>query len=63
MATIAADTDTCMGYANCVLGADDYFDEVDGLVRVLRADVPDGDVPRVEEAVAACPVMALSLRP
>ena len=51
-----------MGYGNCVLGAEDYFDEVDGLVRVLRAEVPDGDLPRVEEAVGACPVMALSLR-
>ena len=61
-ATVSADLDTCMGYGNCVLGADDYFDEVDGMVRVLRTEVPDGDLPRVEEAVGACPVMALSLR-
>ena len=62
MASVRADLDTCMGYANCVLSADDYFDEADGLVRVLRVDVAVADLPRVEEAVGACPVMALSLQ-
>ncbi|MFI7589317.1 ferredoxin [Spongisporangium articulatum] len=62
MATVKADLDTCMGYGNCVLGAEDYFDEREGVVIVLQEQVADGDVPRVEEAVAACPVMALTLQ-
>jgi ferredoxin len=62
MAVVSADADVCMGYANCVIAAEDYFDEVDGLVRVLRSDVADGDLARVEAAVGVCPVMALTLR-
>jgi ferredoxin len=59
--TVKADLDECMGYGNCVLGAEDYFDEEDGLVVVKRTQVDDADLPRVQEAVAACPVMALTL--
>jgi 3-phenylpropionate/trans-cinnamate dioxygenase ferredoxin reductase subunit len=62
MAVVTADLDVCMGYANCVLSAGDYFDEAEGMVRVLRADVADEDLPRVADAVGACPVMALTLR-
>ena len=61
MTVVRADLDTCMGYGNCVLGAEDYFDEQDGVVIVKRATVEQADLPRVEEAVASCPVMALSL--
>jgi ferredoxin len=61
MATVTADLKTCVGYANCVLSADDYFDENDGAVVVLRADVAPQDRARVEEAVASCPVKALTL--
>ena len=33
MATVIADLGACQGYANCVAGADDYFDiDDDGVV-------------------------------
>ena len=58
---IKADLDACMGYGNCVLDAGDYLDEQDGTVIVRKSDVSPEDVGRVEEAIASCPVMALSL--
>ncbi len=61
MTVLRADLGVCVGYANCVLAADDYFDEQEGSVRILRSVVDDADRPRVEEAIASCPVMALSL--
>ncbi|MGK2931870.1 MAG: ferredoxin [Solirubrobacterales bacterium] len=62
MAVIRADLDTCLGYANCVAGADDYFDvDDDGVVVLLRVDVPDSNRTRVEEAVRSCPVSALRI--
>jgi 3-phenylpropionate/trans-cinnamate dioxygenase ferredoxin reductase subunit len=58
--SITADLGTCQGYANCVLGADDYFDiDDDGIVVVLKTEVPEPDRPRVEEAARSCPVSAL----
>ena len=62
MATIKADLDECMGYGNCVLGAEDYFDEVDGQVQLLKTEVEPGDEGRVEESIASCPVNVLSLQ-
>jgi len=48
------------GYANCVLAAEDYFDiDDDGVVVVLKSEVPEADRGRVEEAVRSCPVSAL----
>lgn len=62
MAVVRADLDTCLGYANCVVGADDYFDvDDDGVVVLLRVDVTESDHARVEEAVRSCPVSALKL--
>lgn len=62
MAVVRADLDTCLGYANCVVGADDYFDvDDDGVVVLLRVDVSESDRARVEEAVRSCPVSALTL--
>lgn len=62
MAVVRADLDTCLGYANCVVGADDYFDvDDDGVVVLLRVDVPESNRARVEEAVRSCPVSALIL--
>lgn len=60
VAVIKADVDQCMGYGNCVLTADDYF-EADGMVTIIQATVAEGDLARVEEAVASCPMGALSL--
>lgn len=62
MAVVRADLDTCLGYANCVVAADDYFDvDDDGAVVLLRVDVPESDRARVEEAVRSCPVSALKV--
>lgn len=62
MATVTADLAACQGYANCVIGADDYFDiNDDGVVEVLSFDVPDSDRARVENAAHSCPVSALRL--
>lgn len=57
---VIADFGACQGYANCVVGADDYFDlDDDGVVVVLRDDVPESEVKRVTDAVRSCPVSAL----
>jgi len=60
MATLKADLSVCQGYANCVDAADDYFDiDDDGVVTILRPDVPDTERTRIEEAARSCPVSAL----
>jgi ferredoxin len=60
MATLKADVSICQGYGNCVAAADDYFDiDDDGVVVILRADVPDAERARIEEAARSCPVSAL----
>ena len=63
MLVVKADLDICMGYANCVIAADDYFDldEQGGVVTLHRTVVRDTDIERVEEAVRTCPVQALVL--
>lgn len=64
MATIKAELHLCQGYANCVAAADDYFDiDDDGLVVVLRSDVPEEDLHRVDQAVRSCPVSVLRIAP
>jgi len=60
MPVVSADLTACQGYANCVVAAEDYFDiDDDGVVIVLRAEMPESDRTRVEEAVRSCPVSAL----
>jgi ferredoxin len=60
MPIVTADLTVCQGYANCVLAAEDYFDiDDDGVVVVLKSEVPEADRGRVEEAVRSCPVSAL----
>ena len=60
MATVKADLSLCQGYANCVVAADDYFDiDDEGLVVLLKTEVPDSERTRVEEAARSCPVSAL----
>jgi 3-phenylpropionate/trans-cinnamate dioxygenase ferredoxin reductase subunit len=62
MAKVTADLGACQGYANCVVGAGDYFDiDDDGVVVLLRTSVPDSDRPTVEEAVRSCPASALAV--
>lgn len=60
MPVVKADLQACQGYANCVVGATDYFDlDDDGIVVVLRTEVPATDRLRVTEAARSCPVTAL----
>lgn len=60
MAVVKADLDACQGYANCIVGADDYFDlDDDGKVVLLQLEVPGSERARVEEAARSCPVSAL----
>lgn len=60
MPTVKADLQACRGYANCVVGAPDYFDlDDDGIVVLLRTKVPEAERSRVTEAARSCPVSAL----
>lgn len=60
MPVVKADLQACQGYANCVVGATDYFDlDDDGIVVVLRTEVSETDRLRVTEAARSCPVSAL----
>lgn len=62
MPVVKADLQACQGYANCVVGAGDYFDlDDDGVVVVLKVDVPEADRARVVEAARSCPVSALKV--
>jgi len=62
MAVVKVNLQACQGYANCVVGADDYFDiNDDGVVELLEVDVPEADRARVETAAHSCPVSALWL--
>lgn len=62
MPTVKSDLSLCQGYANCVMAADDYFDiDDDGLVVLLKTDVPESERARVEEAARTCPVSALQV--
>jgi 3-phenylpropionate/trans-cinnamate dioxygenase ferredoxin reductase subunit len=62
VASLRADLESCKGYANCVVAADDYLDlDDDGIVVVLQAEVAPADRLRVEEAVRSCPISALRL--
>lgn len=62
MAIVKANLKACQGYANCIVGASDYFDiDDEGLVVLLKTDVPDLEHKRVLDAVHSCPVSALTL--
>ncbi|MEV0639864.1 ferredoxin [Streptomyces sp. NPDC050619] len=60
MAVMKADLELCKGYASCVVVADDVFDlDDEGLVAVVRREIPESDMARMQEAVLVCPVAAL----
>ena len=62
MPVVKADLGACQGYANCVIGAPEYFDlDDDGVVVLLRSEVPEADRARVTEAAHSCPVSALTV--
>lgn len=60
MPVVTADLQTCQGYANCVVAADDYFDiDAGGVVVLLKTEVPESERARVEGAARTCPVSVL----
>jgi ferredoxin len=62
MPSVQADLGQCQGYGNCVAAADDTFDlDDDGVVVLLRAEIPESDRDRVEAAARSCPVSALAV--
>jgi len=59
---IQADRDVCIGAGNCVLAAEDVFDQDDDATVVVLQEQPTSDQePEVRNAVAQCPSGALSL--
>ncbi|MFF9808215.1 ferredoxin [Streptomyces coeruleorubidus] len=62
MAVMKADMELCKGYASCMVVADDVFDlDDEGLVAVVRKEIPESDMARMQEAVLVCPVAALKI--
>ena len=59
---IEANRDICIGAGNCVLAAEDVFDQDDEALVVVLEDQPSEDqAAEVRNAVAQCPSGALSL--
>jgi ferredoxin len=59
---IVADRDTCIGAGTCVNTVPDVFElDEEGLVRVLQPKLDPKLLAAVGDAVAMCPVEALSL--
>jgi ferredoxin len=60
---IIADTDRCIGSAQCVLRAPAVFglDEEEGVVVLLTAQPTGSAAERADEAVGLCPSGALTL--
>ncbi|MGP9033017.1 ferredoxin [Glutamicibacter mysorens] len=62
MSIVKADLSACQGYANCIVGASDYFDiDDEGLVVLLQTEVPESEHKRVLDAARSCPVSALKI--
>ena len=59
---IAADREVCIQAGNCVMVADEVFDQDDdGIVVVLVDEVPADEEDNVREAVKLCPASALAI--
>lgn len=59
---VHADRDVCIQAGNCVMAADNLFDQDDdGIVVVLADDIPDDEQDRAREAVKLCPSQALTI--
>jgi ferredoxin len=59
---VTADRDVCIQAGNCVMVADNLFDQDDdGIVVVLVDDIPDGEADKAREAVKLCPSQALKI--
>ncbi|MFJ3804360.1 ferredoxin [Streptomyces sp. NPDC090088] len=62
MPLLKADLAACQGYANCVISAPDTYDlDDDGVVVLLKTEITDDDLPRVQEAARSCPVSVLTI--
>ena len=59
---IKADRDVCIGAGNCVVAAENVFDQDDEAMVVVLAEQPEGaDANAAREAVTMCPSGALSV--
>ncbi|WP_072803065.1 ferredoxin [Rhodococcoides yunnanense] len=60
---IVLDEDRCVSSGQCVMTAEDYFDqrEDDGVAVVLREEVDNSAVDRIRRATDLCPGQALRL--
>jgi ferredoxin len=59
---VYADRDVCIQAGNCVMVADDLFDQDDdGIVVVLVDNIPADEEDKAREAVKLCPSQALSI--
>ncbi len=56
---IVVDLTRCQGYAQCVFLAPEVFELHGEEALLYEPDVPDGQLPRVRQAAAACPVQAI----
>ena len=60
---VHADRDVCIQAGNCVMVADNLFDQDDeGIVVVLVDDIPVDEEDRAREAVRLCPSQALTIK-
>ena len=62
MVRISVDTGTCVGAAQCVLAAEDLFDQDDdGIVTLLNAN-PEGEAVKAARVAAeSCPSRSITL--
>ena len=59
---IKADRDVCIGAGNCVVAAENVFDQDDEAMVVVLQEAPEGaDANAAREAVTMCPSGALSI--
>jgi ferredoxin len=60
---IELDSELCQAYGNCLLSAPEVFEltQSDPVVRIVQAEPDESLRTEVEQAVAACPVQALTL--
>jgi ferredoxin len=61
---VEVDLEKCVGSGQCVLAADDVFDQrdSDGLVDLLDASPPQDRLDDVRHAAAVCPAAAILVR-
>jgi ferredoxin len=60
---VFVDQDRCVGSGQCVLAADDLFDQrdEDGVAVVLDDSPPDHRLADVQQAVMGCPALAITV--